>query len=55
MEENSNEIIRLYQDSGLFIVDEAGNYNGKSAIKNIDKIIKNAFAKSTAKALFIFF
>ena len=38
IEENSNEIIRLYQDSGLFIVDEAGNYNGKSAIKNIDKI-----------------
>ena len=38
LESNGREIIRLYEDSGLFIVDEDGNYNAKSAFQNIKKL-----------------
>lgn len=37
-EQNSNEIINLYKDSSLFLVDEQGNYSGKSAAASFDTI-----------------
>ena len=36
--ENGKEITRLYNDSGLFIVDEDGNYNAKCAFQNVKEI-----------------
>lgn len=38
VEQNSTQIITLYRDSGLFVVDEEGNYNANSAFQNVKKI-----------------
>lgn len=38
IEENGITIAKLYNETGLFIVDKAGNYNGKSAFQNVKKI-----------------
>lgn len=38
IEENGKEINALYSESGLFFVDEVGNYCAKSAVGNVSKI-----------------
>ena len=42
-ENNNVQIIELYEKSDLFIVDENGNYNAKSAFSNI-KELKDVYA-----------
>lgn len=34
-DDNNLQIIELYKDSGLFVIDDEGNYNAKSAFNNI--------------------
>lgn len=38
LNENGEKIITLYKETGLFIVDEAGNYNANCAFQNITKL-----------------
>lgn len=38
VEENSAQIISLYHESGLFVVDENGDYNANSAFQNVTKL-----------------
>lgn len=40
IEDNSQEIIRLYRDSELFLVDDDGNYSAKVGFGNVDSIEK---------------
>ena len=38
LEKNGVEITRLYKESGLFVVDDDGNYNANSAFSNVNKL-----------------